>query len=730
MPADQADRARSAEYLTPFCIRARARAVFGEDGSSGAVTTGNVDSVPAGADWCPPGRAVTVAGIAIRCGAFWFGPGDEPSTVDPYLQVDGRSPDWGATTVTDLRYDRLSPSARAAYLVWLASGRRAPEAPTVWPELYLWGLERRMIVDGDDDPTLLAEVRAIGAVYGRSPAVAALVARLSALDRSAGAPALDPMAAGPPAELAVEIGRRALAREPVTAEWALAWAWYHPELPRQDAASRVPELFASLWRHRFGERYPQGLPVPTRRRRLVLDYVPDNPSLPRPVDRTIADASDVVTHPQPSATLAEITDAVERELQPFARWATRHPDRVSGIAAAALLPELLLAESPAGAAAAPLIEWAVQNSSETAPVVVSGRELTALWTAGVADGRLDQADSVALAQILERRGIGIEPDVRFGGRPIPPDGPVVLFRTGAAAAAAPSSSYVLAAVTSELCLAVAAADGSVDDAEAGLLADRLDRIEDLTVAERARLAAHRRLVGAKAIDLDEVAVRTRDLNEEARRELAVAVTDVAMVDGRVDEAERRTVVAVYRLLGVDVAEAEARLSGPSTTDVPEVEVSPTGQVDPGASPDRPQEPGASRAAGMPRLVALDQERLARTQSSNADVRALLGAIFAEDEDEEEDEAEEAPAPEPSPSSEETVGGLDRRHSALLFELAEAGVWTRPELERACSLLAVLPDGALDVVNEAAFDIVGDPVIELKDGGAVAVDREVLEEMRV
>ena len=28
-----------------------------------------------------------------------------------------------------------------------------------------------------------------------------------------------------------------------------------------------------------------------------------------------------------------------------------------------------------------------------------------------------------------------------------------------------------------------------------------------------------------------------------------------------------------------------------------------------------------------------------------------------------------------------------------------------------------------------FDIVGDPVIELKDGGAVAVDREVLEEMR-
>ncbi|WP_344019666.1 TerB N-terminal domain-containing protein [Pseudonocardia kongjuensis] len=709
------------------------------------MTTGNVDPAPAGSDWCPPGRVVTVAGITIRCGAFWFGPGDEPSTVDPYLPVDRGFPDWDAATVTDLRYDRLSPSARAAYLVWLASGRRVPEAPAVWAELYLWGLERRMIADADDDPILAAEARAIGAVYGRSPAVAALVAGLSVPVRPAGPPALDLVTAGPPAELAVEIGRRALAREPVTVEWALAWAWYHPDHPRQDAATQVPGAFASLWRHRFTERHPRGLLVPTRRRRLVLGYEPANPSLPRPLERTIADASDVLSHPTPSAVLAEITDEVEQELQPFARWATRHPERVSGVAAAALLPDLLLAESPAGAAAAPLIEWARQSTSGADPVVASGRQLTSLWTAGGADGRLDKADSVALAQILEKHGVGIEPDVRFGGRPIPPDGPVVLFRIGAAAAAAPSPSYVLAAVTAELCLAVAAADGSVDDAEAGLLADRLDRIEDLSVAERARLVAHRRLVGANAIDLDEVASRARELDEQARRELAVAVTDIAMADGQVEEAERRTVLAVHRLLGVDVSEAEARLAAPGTTDTTEdagADVVRAGPADPGREQDGAEPSPAVAPAGPPRLVALDEERLARTQASNADVRALLGAIFADDDDEAGDEADDEAddiaedaagehhsGPGSAPSPVELVGSLDQRHSALLFELAEAGAWTRPELEQACSRLAVLPDGALDVVNEAAFDIVGDPVIELKDGGAVAVDREVLEEMR-
>ena len=702
--------------------------------------------------WCPPGRPTRIADLDIRVGAFWLGSGDEPSAVDPWLPVDLRFPDWNGHTVDVLSYGRLSPAARGAYLVWLATGRRAAEAPPAWAALYLLGLERRLLLDGDDDPTLRAEVLALSTVYGSDPGVAALVDRLAELPREIDPPPLDPDASAVPAALAVEVGRRALAGVPVTADWALAWAWFHPAIPRQDAAKLAPHGFARLWRHHFGRRHPDGMIVTPRRRRLTLDHEPANPTLPRPIERTVADASDVIDHPGPEVVLRAITEEVERELQPFARWASRNPDRVSDAAAAALLPDVLLAGSAAGAAVEPLVRWALGQLSGTSSVTVDGSDLTARWV-----GRgLDRPESLALAQVLERRGVGIEPDVRFGGRPVPADGPVVLFATGGEPVAAPSPAYVLAAVTTELCLAVAAADGAVDDAEVGLLADRIDRIDELSAAERSRLAAHRRLVGERRVDLDEVATRAGTLDEAARRELAGTVLDVALVDGAIGEDERRAVLAVHRMLGVEPD--DARLAAPASyaagdTGESDARAQPTGagthppdameDAEPAGREPAPPEPtvpeptvpGSSpgsearavAAVPAPRAVSLDENRLARTQASNASVRDMLGAIFADDEDPEDDRPEPAPAvPE---AGEARIGALDARHSSLLRELADAGTWTRPELERACARLAVLPDGALDVVNEASYDLVGDPVIELQDDGAVVVDTDVLEEMR-
>lgn len=741
--------------------------------------------------WCPPGRAVRIAEVDIRAGGFWLGPGAEPSAVDPWLPVDLHFPDWDGATVGTLRYDRLTPAARGAYLMWLATGRRAGQAPPAWAALYLLGLERRLLLDGDDDPTLLAEARALGAVYGPAdPGLADLAAGLGAPPHDLPPPPLDPATPEFPTELAVELGRRALAGTPVGADWALAWAWFDPQTPRPDAAGSAPEEFVRLWRHRFTERYPGGLAVPPRRRRLTLEYEPTNPTLPRPLERIVGDASDVVDHPVPLGVLRRITEEVGQELAPFARRAARTSDRGADTdsATAALLPDPLLAGTGAFVALAPLLDWATGRVG-AGPVVVSGADLAGRWT-----GELDRAGSLAMAQVLERRGVGIEPDVRFGGRPVPADGPVVLFATGDTPVATPSPAYVLAAVTTELCLAVAAADGTVDDVEARLLADRIDRIDELTGPERARLAAHRTLVGERRVDLDEVAARAASLDGATRRELAGTVVDVALADGAIHDDERRAVLAVHRLL--DVEPDDPRLAEPQAVEPtvresehPETErpepappepaapepVQPEPAVPEPAAPDPVQpEPTAPEPAApeptppappvpeptvpeptvpeptppapavtvpgparpvpdapvlvpAPRAVSLDEGRLARTQASNADVRALLGAIFADPDDEPEPQ-DEPPAPAGDTGA-ERIGPLDDRHSTLLRELAAAGTWSRAELERACARLAVLPDGALDVVNEASYDLVGDPVIELQDDGSVVVDTDVLEEMR-
>ncbi|WP_308816678.1 TerB N-terminal domain-containing protein [Pseudonocardia alni] len=746
--------------------------------------------------WCPPGRAVTVGGVAVRDGSFYLGPGPEPSTVDPYLTVDLQFPDWDGHTVGVLSYDRFSPAARGAYLMWLATGRRAAQAPPAWAALYLRGLERRLLVDGDDDPTLLAEARALGAIYGAiDPALAALAAGLAQPPRATAPPPTMPFPAAFPSMLAVEVGRQALAAAPLSAEWALAWAWYSPEVPHGEAARRAPDQFAELWRHHFRARHPRGFVIPTRRRRLVLEYVPANPTLPRPMERAVADASDVVDHPVALAALRAVTAEVEQELAPFAHRVARRPDSATDVAAqAALLPEPLLSGSGAYAAVVPLLDWAAEAVASGGPVVVHAAELAQRWS-----GDLDRAGSLALAQVLERRGVGVEPDVRFGGRPLGDDGPAVLFHAGPEPVSAPGPAYVLAAVATELCLAVAAADGRIDDAEVEQLTDRVDRIEELSASERARLGAHRVLVGERRVDLEEVTVRAAALDASSRRELAGAVIDVALADGAIGPDELRVVVAVHEVLGVAVD--DPRLVAPAATEtdlaepvpaepvpaepdvaepdraggesaaagvvapgeaadpIPAAGRDPAGSVGPEGPESRHPEPaspepgddGAEDHGGegpapvvevpphpvvvvpAPRTVSLDEVRLARTQASNADVRALLGAIFADPDEDESDEPAEAAAGDgaaPAPVDDgRRVGPLDGRHSTLLLDLAEAGEWSRSDWEAACARIGVLPDGALDVVNEAAYDLADDVVIELLDDGSVVVDTDILEEMR-
>ena len=62
------------------------------------------------------------------------------------------------------------------------------------------------------------------------------------------------------------------------------------------------------------------------------------------------------------------------------------------------------------------------------------------------------------------------------------------------------------------------------------------------------------------------------------------------------------------------------------------------------------------------------------------------------------------------------------------ELAGRDHTSRRDLELAAASHGVLPDGALDVINEAALDLTGDLVIETHDDESVTVDPDAYEEM--
>jgi hypothetical protein len=118
-------------------------------------------------------------------------------------------------------------------------------------------------------------------------------------------------------------------------------------------------------------------------------------------------------------------------------------------------------------------------------------------------------------------------------------------------------------------------------------------------------------------------------------------------------------------------------------------------------------PEALPSAGA--AISLDPALISRTVAESSAAAALLSSIF-------DDESPFDPDPEPAPrpaadGRADQIPGLDPAHGALLHALAGQPSWTREEFASLAAAHGVLPDGALDLLNEVAIDTTGAPLVE-------------------
>ena len=66
------------------------------------------------------------------------------------------------------------------------------------------------------------------------------------------------------------------------------------------------------------------------------------------------------------------------------------------------------------------------------------------------------------------------------------------------------------------------------------------------------------------------------------------------------------------------------------------------------------------------------------------------------------------------------------HRIFLSELSKRSEWSRTEFEVMAAECGLMPDGAIDILNEAAFAVVGAPVIEGDD--PMQVDAAIVKEL--
>jgi uncharacterized tellurite resistance protein B-like protein len=689
--------------------------------------------------WVPPGGALEVHGVRLPDGMVYVrapgagGGAREPSAIDPALPMAERPSRDDEGAWFELRYEAMRPSLRVAYLHWLAGGRRHPRANIGHVLLFLAGLERRLLVDADDDAeaagerdALVGEVRALQAAYGRNPLLGTQAERLlDALDiRFAPAPSLGPPPAheeGAPLSVRLRLGLAQFSRDgrPVPGEWALAWLLAHPEGRLRTPARRCPDEFAELWMLRYRERYGDGMVLSPIKTRLDLDYRPVNPSLGPVVPLAPPDLPDVGPLLAPVGRLRVLGEEVAGELDTYSRWLGRHPEGRGTPAALALLPPALGAQRRAASATglARFVEGALAGGD---PAGVETRQLLAHWDASPRRGRLSSAEASLVAETLATRGFGLEPDPRFGAPPPDPAGTVVLFRLAGDREDEPSDGYVAAALLLQLAAVVAEAGGGVTEREERRLEAHLESALHLTAAERRRLQAHLRWVLGAGAGLAGARARIRRLERADRVAIGRFLVGVAGAGGPVDPREVATLTKLFRLLGLPAAAVYRQLHGLMAEA-------------PVRDPARPPGIGGEAAApgdGAPPVgpLALDRRRIERTLSETHAVSALLSGVFNE-----EDEGVPPTPPRPAPPAADgeadarpPLAGLDAAHSALVRALAARAEWERAEFDRLAAAQRLLPEGALDRVNEAAYDLCDAPLLDGDD--PLEIDPDVLEEL--
>jgi tellurite resistance protein len=661
----------------------------------------------------------------------------EPALIDSGLPVDQRAPDYAGTKMGYWpSYSSIPPNCRAAYLHWLLDGRRAPGAHIGYVFLYFYGLERRLLVDSQrspaaraEYPTLVWEVERLLRIYGANGSFSRYAENLLRFLSLGGGPRRY-LSAPPPAqqeawelpfELRLGLGQLAADGRPVPAAWALAWVCLHPAAWLRTPAARCPREFDELFTRRYREHFGGGMMLERSGPLLQAEYRPASPGIisrDLPAGQRVPDAGNAEA---PLGQLRDLASAVCTELDAYSRYLGRHPDAAGTAGALALLPPGL--ERPASAAAQALVNWARSSLEHADQATVPAADLLAHWSAASAGIGSPKAEAELLARALERSGVGVEPDVRFGGPAPAADTRVVLFRRAAEITAAPSAGYAAAATLIELGAAVALADGRLADAERTVIEQRVLSRPGLGEDERRRLHAHFTRVTADPPAPASLRKHVSLLPAGLQQDAGDLLLAVALADGSTDRAEVTRVNRYFDALGLDRPELGSRPQAPGAGGLTPVRTA--GAPSPGYAIPQPS-PQETPAAS----VTLDPELIRAKLAETEQAATFLAGIFTGENTSSFTALSAAAAALRAPLPLQAPGplppGLDAVHRSFLARLAQRPSWPRSEVDSIAAELGLMPDGALEIVNEAAFDATGEPATEGSD--PVEVNTDVVKEI--
>ncbi len=322
-------------------------------------------------------------------------------------------------------------------------------------------------------------------------------------------------------------------------------------------------------------------------------------------------------------------------------------------------------------------------------------------------GRLTAKESRDLAEAVERFGCAIEPDARMTQRAYAWTRDVAVFPFGEGRPRENSPGYAGMATLLTLCVAIANADGQVDEEELDVFRNCLEGQLSLTDLDRKRLIAlEKTLVQDSSASARAIARVATSVPATQRPIIGRVLAQVAATGGQVKKEERGVLEKIYQAFELPLESLEVLLEDL----LPKVS---TADAKP-ADEEHPSDP-SDRTDQAETAFSLDMAKIASISNETREVVGILSAVLGDGGAPGQSSAQ-APASDSTdefvpPPNDDWMDGLDESLKPALKKLITRPAWSRDDFNALAQEFHQMPLSIFDTVNEWSDDALGDFLLE-------------------
>lgn len=683
------------------------------------------------ARWYGYGQGVVIHSHKIADGLIYvgqllltdYGFGNDACLINPKLKICSFDSQGGEESIGYWpKYSDLSERCRGAYLQWLADGRFDPKVDIGFVFLFFYGLERRLFRDGQQGKVstaeredIVREVNRLLKIYGENRSFRGYAKRLLAMEwvfyqRDKSVPDyIDFNDRYCPEPFQVVLAQHVMTQKPIPGEIALQWLMLHPELKLlRTPARRCPNEFKALFTFRYQQQFGEGIIVKPNKKILEVNYVPANPSINRNLTLKINELPNPFILTSPLKKLSRLVENCLTDLEPYSRCIGRKDLDSTSFIVLSLLPNILMERVPI-----------VQSIKSRFITVCAGEYKLLLlpdlyqYLGAKLPSRFGKKELESIANFMEKIGFGLVPDVRFHNIKVTIDEKILIFQNENVRNFKPSVGFNQMVIILFLGAIITQADQNIAPEQEATLQKAIRDNKKLTIIERDFLMAFLYWSLRNPLNMTKLRQKISELQVREKTAIGNFLVEVAQADGRIDPREVKQMEKLYTLLGLDKQQVIARLHTFAAAKEP-VTMRLGDKENIFFIPPSP-------SAVSTNSFHLDEELVKIREEETQRVKNVLESIFIDS-----SEIVIADNSANTVTSVNPLTSLDIAYQNFLHELLKQEVWEKNVLYDVCKKSGLMLDGAMEVLNEWAFEHANAPLLD--DGDPIYVDVALAKEI--